>query len=63
MTAQNLLDTVTLVFAFASDVLCFMSSRVDFPFGFDMGAEIKDATRQVSKLSARCGARRPNRHR
>ena len=48
MNAQNLLDAVTVVFGIASVVQWFMSARVDFPFGFDMDAELKDAMRQAS---------------
>lgn len=40
----------------ASAALWFMSARVDFPFGFDIDAELKDAMRQASKLNARAAA-------
>jgi hypothetical protein len=45
-------DVGSAVFAAASAVFWMLSARVDFPFGFDMDLELRDAAKRSAKLNS-----------
>ncbi|EIW90567.1 hypothetical protein AGRI_01820 [Alishewanella agri BL06] len=46
------LSIAAIIFAFVSAVFWFLSSRVNFRFGFDMDKELSNAMKRASKLNA-----------